>query len=217
MSSRLASHSLSLSTQRRVGPSRWLSLAGEARVSARARGILEALPWRQAEARPSNGTSKGALRFRRRRRCANVSQTPSIPPLLANLGVGYMLGLRWLRSYILCVISYKLDSNDWILSLSCAVFRSFHVCALWVFAFALLRFWHAFWSLDFGAVPMCCARDMKDFFLDTPRPRSKHPQKTPNRAQPAPPQPERHPRQGGWAVSRTGSRAAGLFFGKGPK
>ena len=197
MSSRLASHSMSLSTQRRVGPSRWLSLAGEARVSARARGILEALPWRQAEARPSNGTSKGALRFRRRRRCANVSQTPSIPPLLANLGVGYMLGLRWLRSYILCVISYKLDSNDWI------------------FIFAYCGLFGLSWTR--GAVPMCCARDMKDFFLDTPRPRSKHPQKTPNRAQPAPPQPERHPRQGGWAVSRTGNRAAGLFFGKGPK
>ena len=63
MSNRLASHSLSLSTQRRVGPSRWLSLAGEARVSARARGILEALPWRQAEARPSNGTSKARYAF----------------------------------------------------------------------------------------------------------------------------------------------------------
>ena len=196
MSSRLASHSLSLSTQRRVGPSRWLSLAGEARVSARARGILEALPWRQAEARPSNGTSKGALRFRRRRRCANVSQTPSIPPLLANLGVGYMLGLRWLRSYILCVISYKLDSNDWIFIWLIAVFLVF---GLWCCANVL------------------CTRHEGLFFRHPPPPRSKHPQKTPNRAQPAPPQPERHPRQGGWAVSRTGSRAAGLFFGKGPK
>ena len=82
----------------------------------------------------------------------------------------------------------------------------------------LLRFWHAFWSLDFGAVPMCCARDMKDFFLDTPRPRSKHPQKTPNRAQPAPPQPERHPRQGGWAVSEQDREPrGGVVFWQGPK
>ena len=84
------------------GPSRWLSLAGEARGSARARGILEALPWRQAEARPSNGTSKARYAFVGAGG-VRVSQTPNYlpdPPLLANLGcrtclVGGCVLLLW--------------------------------------------------------------------------------------------------------------------------
>ena len=68
------------------GPSRWLSLAGEARGSARARGILEALPWRQAEARPSYGTSKARYAFVRApavcesRKLQTISPTPHCWP-----------------------------------------------------------------------------------------------------------------------------------------
>ena len=196
MSSRLASHSLSLSTQRRVGPSRWLSLAGEARVSARARGILEALPWRQAEARPSNGTSKARYAFG---------------------GAGGVQMSRKLHRFPHCWPT--LVSDTCLVLGGCVLIFSVLYLINWIvmigYSYCLLR---SFWSFldSWCCANVLCTRHEGLFFRHPPPPRSKHPHKTPNRAQPAPPQPERHPRQGGWG-EQDQPRAAGLFFGKGPK
>ena len=179
MSSRLASHSLSLSTQRRVGPSRWLSLAGEARVSARARGILEALPWRQAEARPSNGTSKARYAFggaggvqmsRKLHRFPHCWPTLVSDTCLVLGGCVLIFSVLYLINWIVMIgYSYRLTCG--LFGLSCD--------SCWCCANVL------------------CTRHEGLFFRHPPPPRSKHPQKTPNRAQPAPPQPERHPRHRG--------------------